>query len=91
MQRQQHHGMFEAFFPIVHNIIDKNLLHPGESFRHFARLFLASARRMYLGQSVTFDLQTNLVEFIYARISVCEFWWQAETMRVYYEFVCFDI
>ena len=40
------------------------------------------------GRDVTSDLQTNLVEFRYARISVCAFWWQAGTMCVYYELVC---
>ena len=43
------------------------------------------------GRDVTLNFQTNLVEFIYARISVCAFWWQAGTMCVYYEFVCVDI
>ena len=43
------------------------------------------------GRDVTLDFQTNLVEFIYARISVCAFWWQAETMCVYYEFLCFEL
>ena len=38
------------------------------------------------GRDVTLDLQRNLVEFIYARISVCAFWWQAGTMFIYYEF-----
>ena len=42
------------------------------------------------GRDVTLDFQTNLIEFIYARISVGAFWWKAETMCVYYEFVCFD-
>ena len=45
----------------------------------------------FYDRDVTLDLQTNLVEFIYARISVCAFWWQAGTMCVYYGFVCFDI
>ena len=43
------------------------------------------------GRDVTLDYQTNLDEYMYARISVCAFWWQAGTMCVYYEFVCFDI
>ena len=43
------------------------------------------------GRDVTLDFRTNLAEFIYARISVCAFWWQAGTMCVYYEFVCVDI
>ena len=44
------------------------------------------------GRDVTLDLQANLVEFIYARISVCAFLCgQAGTMCVYYEFVCFDV
>ena len=43
------------------------------------------------GRDVTLDFQTNLADFIYARISVCAFWWQAGTMCVYYEFVCVDI
>ena len=43
------------------------------------------------GRDVTLDLQTNMVEFLYARIIVCAFWWQAGTMCVYHEFVCFDI
>ena len=32
------------------------------------------------GRDVTLDFQTNLAEFIYARISVCAFWWQAGTI-----------
>ena len=43
------------------------------------------------GRDVTLDFQTNLVKYTYARISVCAFWWQAGTMCVYYELLCFDI
>ena len=43
------------------------------------------------GRDVSLDFQTNLAEFIHARISVCAFWWQAGVMCVYYEFVCVDI
>ena len=35
------------------------------------------------GRDVTLDFQTNLVELIYARISVYAFWWQAGAMCVY--------
>ena len=45
----------------------------------------------FYGRDVTLDLRTNLVEFIYATISVCAFRWQAGTMCVNYEFVCFDM
>ena len=48
----------------------------GETRKFVNKNFRKLCGNIY-GRDVTLDFKTNLVELIYARISVCAFWWQA--------------